>query len=101
MFSEVQLMEVLMESCVKCGGPIAEASTTGRPKKYCSPACRRSAEHEIRRVNTLLGKLEERASHVRLGHGYSTPDSIAKLEGEIARQEARLRVLLEGGTEDE
>lgn len=88
-------------ACVKCGGPIAEAAATGRPKKYCSPACRRSAEHEIRRVNVLLGKLEQQASHARLGYGCSTPASIAKLEGEIAHQEARLRALLEGGTEDE
>lgn len=88
-------------ACVKCGSPITEAPTTGRPKKYCSPACRRSAEHEIRRVNVLLGKLEERASNARLGFGCSTPGSIANLEGEIARHEARLRALLEGGTEDE
>jgi hypothetical protein len=87
-------------ACVKCGGPIAEAATTGRPKKYCSPACRRSAEHEIRRVNVLLGKLEEKVSNARLGYGYSGPGSVDKLEGEIARHEARLRALL-GGTEDE
>lgn len=88
-------------ACVKCGGPIADAATSGRPKKYCSPACRRSAEHEIRRVNVLLGKLEERASNARLGYGCSTAASIANLEGEIARNEVRMRALLEGGTEDE
>jgi hypothetical protein len=37
----------------------------------------------------------------RLGYGCSTPASIANLEGEIARHEARLRALLEGGTENE
>lgn len=81
-------------ACVKCGGPIAEVAATGRPKKYCSPACRRSAEHEVRRINALLGKLEERASNARLGYGCPTPASIAKIEGEIAHQEARLRALL-------
>lgn len=86
-------------ACVKCGGQIADAATTGRPKKYCSTACRRSAEHEIRRVNVLLGKLEERLSRERLGFNCATPDSIARLEHEIAHQEARLRRLLEGDTE--
>lgn len=88
-------------ACVKCGSPIAEAATTGRPKVYCSPACRRSAEHEVRRANVLLGKLEERLSHARLGFGCSTPASIAALEAEIARHETRLLALLGGGEDDE
>lgn len=81
-------------SCVKCGNPIEAVAAEGRPKKYCSVACRRSAEHEIRRVNTLLGKLEERASNARLGYGVPNSDQDAKLEREISHQEARLRALL-------
>lgn len=80
--------------CLKCGGQIAESATAGRPKRYCSVACRRAAEHEVRRLNALLAKLEERVSNARLGFGFSSPGSVENLEGEIARQEARLRALL-------
>lgn len=81
-------------TCVKCGGQIAESATAGRPKRYCSTACRRAAEHEIRRVNALLAKLEEKVSNARLGFGFSSPGSVENLMSEIARQEARLRELL-------
>ena len=82
-------------ACVKCGNPIQSVAAEGRPKKYCSVACRRSAEHEIRRTNALLGKLEERASNARLGYGAPSDGQIARLEAEIARQENRLRGLLD------
>lgn len=88
------------KTCPKCGGPVDPVAAANNGKKYCSPACRRSAEHEIRRVNTLLGKLEERASNARLGWGCATADSIARLDAEIERHESRLRELL-GGDDDE
>lgn len=85
-------MEV--KTCAKCGTPIDPVAAANNGKKYCSVACRRSAEHEIRRVNALLGKLEERASNARLGYGVSGADAVAKLDAEIARHETRLRALL-------
>lgn len=84
--------------CIKCGSPVVDTTATGRPKYYCSMACRRAAEHQIGRINRLLGKLEEQASNARLGCGYPTPEHIQLLADEIAMQEARLRALLEGST---
>lgn len=83
-------------ACTKCGGPIDDPVDAGRPRAYCSTACRRAAEHEIRRLNTLLGKLEEKASHARLGYGASSAKHIQELAAEIALQETRLKLLLEG-----
>lgn len=88
------------KTCPKCRVPVDPVAAANNGKKYCSPACRRAAEHEIRRVNTLLGKLEERASNARLGYGAPTADSIARLDAEIERHELRLRDLL-GSNDDE
>jgi hypothetical protein len=38
--------------------PLANPST-GRPPTFCSVACRRVAESELRRITTRLGRLEE------------------------------------------
>ena len=37
----------------KCGTEL-EKPATGRPPRYCSTTCRRSAEYELRRWQTLL-----------------------------------------------
>lgn len=36
--------------CARCGTRLGELKTTGRPRVYCSPACRKAA-HEDRRAN--------------------------------------------------
>lgn len=82
-------------TCQKCGAPVKKPAKQGRPPKYCSNACRRSAEFEVRRITDHLGKLESNYSHARLHGSASTvwlpPE---KYETEIARFEARLRALL-------
>lgn len=85
--------------CLKCGKAIQEQAATGRPKSYCSVGCRRAAEHEIRRINSLLGKLEGDLSNARLGCGWDTDKTSKKLECEIALQESRLRALLDAAAE--
>lgn len=82
-----------MSTCLKCGLQIEEQPTTGRPKIYCSTGCRRSAEHEVRRINALLQKLETDLSNAILGRVWA--DQVSKIEAEILRQEARLRDLLD------
>ena len=84
-----------MENCLKCGKPLESSTGKGRPNTYCSTACRRTAEFEIRRINLRLIKLEEQASNARLGYGMPSEGHIRKLKDEIALYEERLRVLLE------
>ena len=91
-------------ACLKCGGPLPERPATGRPPAYCSVACRRAAEFEIRRLNRRLETLETKASALRHGRDTGIRDwqgrtpqmALADAEGEIADAEARLRALLAG-----
>jgi predicted nucleic acid-binding Zn ribbon protein len=84
---------VTEKACAVCRTPIAP-SATGRPPAYCSAACRRVREYQIRRVDRLLQRLEERASEVRLTPTEDRGISLARVQHEIKRQEARLRELL-------
>lgn len=86
-----------MESCVKCKQPIEESKGTGRKKMYCSVACRRAAELEIKRINERITGLEKIAESYRL----KVPmlDVYGKEEDvlvELSRQESRLKELLSG-----
>ena len=40
----------LPTTCARCSAPLAELKTTGRPRLYCSPACRK-ASYEDRRAH--------------------------------------------------
>lgn len=84
-----------MENCLKCGTPLEASNGKGRPKAYCSTACCRVAEYEVRRINSRLEKLEDELSNARLGRGWKPQESVEKLRSEIAIYEERLRVLLE------
>jgi hypothetical protein len=53
-------------SCRKCGGRLVIPST-GRPPTYCSIACRRSAEFEIRRISRRLEGLENERHKLQTG----------------------------------
>lgn len=88
-------------TCIKCGASLPPSAPTGRPATYCSTACRRAAELEIRRLNRHIEKIEERMAHIRI-HGRSSyacylrePDAaIDALKCECERHESRLRLLL-------
>ena len=54
-----------MTECVTCQSPIEDTAKTGRPKQYCSVACRRMAERGIRRIEKRVGELEEKLIHLR------------------------------------
>ena len=84
-----------MENCLKCKAPLEASNGKGRPKAYCSTACRRSAEMEIRRADKRLNALENDALNIRLGCGFDLSDGYAKeINAEIERLEARLKLLL-------
>jgi hypothetical protein len=74
---------------------------TGRPPAYCSVACRRSGEFEIRRLQRRLSTLEDLASDARLGGALgrvsraNAKENERAYAGEIAHLEGRLRSLFE------
>ena len=85
-------------SCKSCGKRIA-LKARGRPSDYCSTACRRASEFEIRRLNTRIARLEDRASSNRLdpiamAFGFCSRGGDGGLAQEIALQQKRLRELL-------
>jgi len=89
------------KTCIKCGAPIENTASTGRPRAYCTSACQRAAGHEVRRINSLLEKLELLASHARRGHGSSPANTLKRLTAEIELIETRLRDLLADPDESE
>ena len=91
-------------SCVKCGAALPPGKAAGRPRRYCSTACRRLAEYEVSRLQGRLSRLEDeflREKHNRSGlKDFSGRDAAARmvdLRADIAEAEARLReLILEG-----
>lgn len=96
-------------TCRKCGNALPERAGTGRPALYCSSACRRAAEYEIRRLSRRLERLEDERHHLRVslnlhdaqGPGYyphvrqQLVTRAATVDDEIVMCEQRLRALLE------
>lgn len=83
----------MSECCQKCGTPIAQHAGRGRPSSYCSTACRRAAEHEVRRLDKHIAMLEARIIHSNTG-GLSLSGEKDSVHAEIERLELRLRELL-------
>lgn len=52
----------LPTSCARCGTKLKEVKTTGRPRLYCSPACRKAAyeDRRARREGAVKVKLVEK-----------------------------------------
>jgi hypothetical protein len=88
-----------MDTCAKCTRPLSARARTGRPARYCSPACRRAAEYELRRVQRHLEMVERelRLYRVKSAETWIPPverRSVPALEAEAERLECRLRELL-------
>jgi hypothetical protein len=50
-----------MKTCPKCGGELSGPGPRGgRPARFCCEGCKVSAEAEMRRLNVLLRKFDER-----------------------------------------
>lgn len=96
-----------MSQCVMCQTVIEDVAKTGRPKQYCSIACRRMAEREIRRIEKRIGELEEDLMRFRcLSPGTNLCDGrveqvIDRHEEELKRQNDRFRLLLSGPESDD
>ena len=87
--------------CIKCGATLPPSAATGRPRVYCSVACRRAGEFELRRLQKHLEDLEDSEQHIRLYGGAShaavlngPAEAMQRLQAERERLEARLRELL-------
>src|SRR5262249_10487676 len=97
-----------MKACLKCSAPIQDPPT-GRPRDYCSTACRRLSEFEIRRLTRQLETLEaERIyleqpsiarSALRDMAGRTHKQQLADVRHSIETVESRLRTLLEDGSD--
>jgi hypothetical protein len=62
-------------TCAACKTPIDQAAT-GRPRKFCSEGCRRSADLEVRRLDRQLDVAETGLTVAR--------DWLAKVEAGLA-----------------
>lgn len=87
-----------MTKCTKCGGELPAGVSMRR--RYCSVACRRAVEFEIRRIDGQLATLEEQQSYARI-NDCPWQDDPRLLDCEIARLRKRLRSLLDDGTAKE
>ena len=74
------------ETCIKCHEPLRQPAT-GHPRWYCSPACRRSGEFEIRRIQQRLQKLEDMLVDQRHLDSYLTAQQRRNREREIGEYE--------------
>ena len=92
-------------TCAKCGKAMSKPST-GRPPRWCSTGCRRSAEREIRRLDRRLESLETQRvdlksdrSGLRDMGGRSPEQQVAANAEAIEEAEARLKRLLDDDVE--
>jgi hypothetical protein len=92
--------------CVSCGC-LLDQPETGRPRVYCSVPCRRAAEYELRRVQSLLLTAERSHQRARERHeveSFDRPSTRRALKwwaGEVAQLKARQRALLAGARDDD
>jgi sugar-specific transcriptional regulator TrmB len=91
-----------MKNCVICEQPFESTAKTGRPKEYCSVACRRMAEREILRIEKRIDSLEEELMRLRCLSadtamvGGRAWEVIERCEIELKNQNDRFRLLLSG-----
>lgn len=80
-------------ACLICGADVQQPAR-GRRRRYCSPACRKSAELELRRLETRLQQLERWAGQLRMWGGDLEAKQLGPTERELARLRERQLVLL-------
>jgi hypothetical protein len=91
-----------MNLCPIDARPLANPST-GRPPTFCSVACRRVAESELRRITTRLGRLELTLDRLDMDIATSVYPAIVKqsrnelaaVDAAIAKATERQRLLFE------
>jgi hypothetical protein len=92
--------------CAMCGKALVQPPT-GRPRRYCGPVCRRAAEYELRRVQSLLLAAEKASQRARAAHDDNTWDKASTRRavkfwaGEVRRLQTRLFQLLADSPQEE
>jgi hypothetical protein len=97
-----------MATCRKCSAPVLDPDV-GRPRDYCSTACRRLVEFEIRRLTRQLEALEAERLHLeqpgiaKAGlhdtYGRTHKKQLADVQHSIKTVESRLHALLNDGSD--
>lgn len=84
--------------CAECGEPVQQPAGRGRPRSYCSTACRRGRERRLAARQRSLARLRVSAVQWRaLADAHPRVDyaaTAARLEAELVRRTA------EGGSGD-
>ena len=83
-------------TCRVCRAPVI-AKSAGRPPSFCSIACRRMAERDIRRLDADIGEMQREARWLRNPARMPLRTDAAEaafLVAEIAQARKRLRELL-------
>jgi hypothetical protein len=79
---------LMTELCPNCDREIQPpGSQGGRPRRWCSAGCQRAGEAKMRRTNQLLRRLEKDRAWSQM-HGYNSAKLVAKLDAQIAEQQA-------------
>jgi len=82
-------------ACRTCQTPLPEVGVgPGRHPKFCSEACKRAREYELRRLDGRINRVEDRLTEVRVSKVPSLDDA-ALLEKELDRLKVRLLQLLD------
>lgn len=81
--------------CAKCGATLRAKAGPGRPRRFCSPVCKRAADYELRRVQRALERIESRTRSYRVD---GLTGLAERLDVERLRLEERLRELLDDGS---
>lgn len=92
--TEKEVTQVLDSACVECGAALAQPAT-GRPRRFCSAACRRLREVRRRRIERELQRLEELRSECALRPVAGDDLYLARLAARERELEAALRSLFE------
>lgn len=90
------------EGCAECAAQLVQPET-GRPRAYCSTACRRLAERKLKVAEQVLARArrQEQTARARLAAGWSNGKEAKFWAEEIGRCEAALAALLRGAGDDE
>jgi hypothetical protein len=94
--------------CAMCGAPLKKRTGRGRPPKFCSTACKRTAELKMRRLNEHIARLELEAERCRRTHlplydtlGASPEQRAQDIARELGAYEKQLRELFAAMAGDE
>jgi hypothetical protein len=85
--------------CLICGQALQQPPT-GRRRRYCGPPCRKSAELELRRLQTRLQHLEDWRSNLFMWGGEMKRKQLPQTEAEIERLRKRQLTLLGRPSDD-